>query len=72
VPLREVMLAVAGLPDGTTALFMPNPAASASTLTIETTSSTPPGLYELTISGTDGDTTRAATVQLVVHCCSPS
>ncbi|MDQ6655916.1 MAG: hypothetical protein M3Y80_08895, partial [Verrucomicrobiota bacterium] len=49
-----VTLSVTGLPAGATAKFAPNPATSASTLTVSVPSSVAKGTYTLTISGTGG------------------
>ncbi len=65
----EVVLDVAGLPDGATASFTPNPATAESTLTVETTQDTPPNLYTLTITGTSDSIASATTVLLNLHCC---
>lgn len=59
-------LSVAGLPTGATGTFSPNPASGASTLSVTTTTSTPPGSYPLTISGVDAGQTHTANVTLVV------
>ena len=64
-----VTLSVSGLPSSTNASFNPNPATSSSVLTVKTTSSTPPGSFTLTLSGTSGGLTRTATVDLKVHAC---
>jgi len=57
---------VSGLPSGTTATFTPNPASASSTLSVTTTSSTPPGNYTVTITGQSGDLTRTTAVGLTV------
>jgi hypothetical protein len=62
----NVNLSVAGLPSGATGSFAPNPAASGSTLTVQTTSATKPGGYTLAITGTSGNLTHTATVTLQV------
>jgi thermitase len=64
----QVSLAVSGLPTGTSASFGPNPAAagSSSTLTVQTTSSTPAGSYPLTITGTSGSLQHTTAATLVV------
>ena len=60
-----VTLSASGLPSGTTATFAPNPADS-STLTVATSSSTPAGMYSLTIIGTAGGTSHSTSATLVV------
>lgn len=62
----NVQLAASGLPGGATATFSPNPAASASTLTVTTSGSTPVGTYSLTITGSGGGVTHATGVTLQV------
>jgi hypothetical protein len=57
---QSVNVAVSGLPPSATASFAPNPAsvgcsAAASTATITTSTSTPPGIYSLVFTGTNGD-----------------
>src|SRR4029077_9576547 len=44
----NVSLSINNLPTGANGTFSPNPAASASTLTVTTTSATPPGNYVAT------------------------
>jgi len=65
----NVALTVAGLPNGTTAAFSPNPAASpgSSTLTVKTTSPTRRGTYTLRITGTSGSLVHNATATLTVR-----
>jgi len=64
-----VSLSVSGLPSGASSSF--NPASGypsfVSTLTISTSVSTPADTYTLTITGSEGGTTRQTTVQLVVE-----
>ena len=62
-----VTLRFGGLPSNTTASFNPNPTSSSSVLTVQTTTSTLPGAYTLTISGTSSGLTRTTTVVLNVH-----
>ena len=62
----SVNFSVTGLPSGVTPSFSPNPSSTATTLTIPTLASTPPGTYGLTITGTSGALTRTATVNLVL------
>lgn len=59
-------LSVTGLPTGATGTFSPNPASGTSTLSVTTTTSTPPGSYPLTITGTDAGQTHTAGVTLIV------
>jgi len=61
-----VNLSVSGLPTGTTASFDPGQATTVSTLTLLTSSTTPPGTYQLQISGTAGTLARSCTFPLVV------
>ncbi len=65
----NVTLSALGLPLGATVQFDPNPvnAPGTSTMTITTGANTPLGDYTVTIQGTDGTTTRSATVQLTVN-----
>ena len=60
----------AGCPTGSTCTFSPTsvmvPPAANSSLTVQTTSTTPGGTYTLTIRGTDGTLTHTTTVTLVV------
>ena len=62
----SVGLSVNGLPGATTATFSPNPATSSSTLSVQTSRSTPTGTYPLTISGTSGNLTRTTSATLQV------
>ena len=68
----QVTLTVSGLPTGTNGTFSPNPATSASTLSVTTATSTPINSYPLTITGTSGSLTHTATVTLVVSATAPS
>ncbi|MFC5489852.1 hypothetical protein ACFPK6_11555 [Dokdonella soli] len=62
-----VTFSASGVPTGATASFSPNPAtATSSTLTVQTSSSTPAGSYPITITGTGGTLTHTASVTLVV------
>ncbi|MBI4747521.1 MAG: S8 family serine peptidase [Acidobacteria bacterium] len=63
-----VNLSVSGLPANTTANFVPTSitTSGSSTLTINTTASTPTGIFTLTITGTDGVLTHTATYTLTV------
>jgi len=72
----SVTLSVSGLPSGATARFSVNPVAGSgnSTVTINTSSSTPTGSYTLTITGTSTSPslTHSTTVTLVVNSFSVS
>ena len=72
----SVTLSVSGLPSGATARFSVNPVAGSgnSTLTVNTSSSTPTGSYTLTITGTSASPslTHSTTVTLVVNSFSVS
>ena len=59
-----VQLSVSGLPSGTTGSFSPNPATTSSVLTLNVSSSTAPGSYPFTVSGTSGSLTHTATAKL--------
>jgi hypothetical protein len=68
-----INLSVSGLPAGATASFDPSQATTGPdgayvvpTLTMRTSSATPPGTYQLQISGTAGTLTRSCTLPLVV------
>lgn len=70
---QPVSFSCSGLPLGATCSFNPsslNPTAS-STLTISTSSSTPPGTYPVTISGTYGNITRTVDYSLEVTIVPP-
>ncbi|HUA68206.1 MAG TPA: hypothetical protein VMA13_06625, partial [Candidatus Saccharimonadales bacterium] len=64
----DVNFSVSGLPDGANANFSPLSVvgSSNSTLTVTTSSSTPPGIYPLTITATDGSLVQMAAVSLNV------
>lgn len=62
----SVTLSVTGLPNRATANFVPTATTGSSTLTITTASKSPPGTYELTITGASGGQTNETTVTLVV------
>jgi hypothetical protein len=62
----SVAMAVDGLPVGASGTFSPNPATTASTLNVNTTSITPSGSYVLTITGTSGVLSHSTTVTLLV------
>jgi hypothetical protein len=64
-----VELSVSGLPAGATANFSPDNQALAGeerTLSVSTAADTPPGDYELTVSGVSGDLQHGASMTLVV------
>lgn len=63
-----VNLSMSGLPAGATASLNPSSVSGSgnSTLTVSTASTTPPGTYPLTITGTDGTLVHSATVTLIV------
>src|SRR5262249_52687569 len=63
---NQVTLSVSGLPTGASASFAPNPAASTSSMSVTTSSSTPPGTYPLTITGSSGALVHTASATLVV------
>lgn len=66
----SVGLSVSGLPSGATSSFNPSSVSGgsgSSTLTVATSSSTPPGNYTLTITGTSGSTSHTASVTLIVN-----
>jgi subtilisin family serine protease len=73
---QTVSLSASGLPSGATASFSPSSVTSggSSSLTISTSSTTPPGSYPITITGT-GAVTHSATFTLTVTgaggCTSP-
>jgi regulation of enolase protein 1 (concanavalin A-like superfamily) len=64
-----VNLSVSGLPTGATASFNPTSVAGSgsSTLTVSTATTTPAGMYRLTITGTSGTLSHSTTVTLVVN-----
>lgn len=65
---NNVILSVSGLPSSATASFNPGSVSGSgsSALTVMTSSSTPPGIYTLTIMGTSGSLTHTASVTLTV------
>ena len=64
-----VAFSVTGLPSGATASFSPESVATSgsTTLTVATTTATPPGTYALGIRGTSGPRSRTANVTLIVQ-----
>lgn len=65
----SVSFTVAGLPSGATASFTPTSVSGSgsTTMAVNTSSSTPPGTYTLTINATSGTLTHSTQVQLVVQ-----
>lgn len=65
---QAVTLFVSGLPAQTTATFSPNPLLPPGTsdLVVQTTSSTAPGQYALTVTGQGGGLTRTVSLTLLV------
>jgi hypothetical protein len=66
---QSVQLSASGLPAGATAQFSPNPTTptSTATVTFNSTTATPPGSYNVTITGTDTSGVKAtATVGLYI------
>ncbi|MEV0643628.1 M14 family zinc carboxypeptidase [Phytomonospora sp. NPDC050363] len=65
---QPVTLSATGLPAGATAAFSPAQptTGTSSTMTIQTSASTPPGTYPVTIRGA-GTVTRTTTFQLIVN-----
>lgn len=64
-----VTLSLSGLPQGTSASFSPgtvSPTAPASTLTVTTSNSTPPGSYVLILTGTSASLAHSTGIDLVV------
>ena len=68
-----VTLSVSGQPAGTTASFSTNPVlpGGTSTLTIGNTGSAAPGMYTMTISGTDGVDVADSEIQLTIYDTAP-
>jgi uncharacterized membrane protein len=69
-----VNFTVIGLPTGAVPLFNPGSLSSAgtTTLSITTDNTTPPGVYPLTITGSDGTLTRSISVSLEVDAVPPA
>src|SRR6266852_487181 len=69
----SVSLGASGLPSGAAASFSPNPVntSGTSTMSLTTSTATPPGTYTVTISGQSGSLTHTAAVSLVVQAPSP-
>ena len=66
-----VTLSLSGLPSAASGSFNPNPAISASTLSVGTDPSTPAGTYPLTITGTSGSLSHTTSATLVVNAANP-
>jgi hypothetical protein len=66
----NVTLTASGLPSGVTAAFTPNPTTANSTLTLAASSSTTPGQYNVTITGTSGTQTVSTTLALGISAAS--
>ncbi|WP_323746964.1 hypothetical protein [Catenulispora pinisilvae] len=66
---QSVTLSASGLPSGASATFSTNPvtAGGSSTMTVATASSTPPGSYPITVTGTGASATHATTFTLTVN-----
>lgn len=62
-----VALSVVGLPSGVTAEFLPNPATTSSTLTLNVSASAAPGNTTLTVKGTSGALEKTATLNLTIE-----
>jgi pro-kumamolisin-like protein/IPT/TIG domain-containing protein len=63
----NVTLSASGLPSGVTASFSPNPANTASTLTLTANSAATIGTATVTITGTSGSLTNTTTIALTVN-----
>jgi hypothetical protein len=68
-----VALSISGLPAGATATFNPGSivGAGTSSLAISTTVSTPPGVYNMIVTGTSGSLVHTVGVQLIVNPTTP-
>ena len=60
----NVALTISGVPSGATATFNPPTTSGTSTLTIQTSSNSKPGMVTLTITGTNGNLSHSASVAL--------
>lgn len=67
----SVTFSASGLPAGATASFSPTSSTSSSTLSVQTSASTPAGSYTLAITGTSGSLVQSATATLVVGAQAP-
>jgi subtilase family serine protease len=63
----NVSFAASGLPAGVTATFTPNPATTSPQLTLAASSSSPPGTYNYTVTGTSGSITASATGSFTIN-----
>ncbi|MEM2983095.1 MAG: hypothetical protein QXH17_08035 [Candidatus Bathyarchaeia archaeon] len=66
---QQVSLEVSGLPPGSSVSLIPEQGEPpfTSTLLITTSSTTPPGTYMLTVTGTSNDLTRSASIYLTIE-----
>ena len=62
-----VAFTASGLPSGATASFSPNPTTGSTTLAIMTATSTSPGTFPITVTGSSGSLSDTTTVTLVVQ-----
>lgn len=62
----DVALEVSGVPAGCSATFAPNPGTDSAALTISTSSTTPAGIYDLTVSGRSGSLVTSILVAAAV------
>ncbi|MEZ0064512.1 hypothetical protein ABIA32_000500 [Streptacidiphilus sp. MAP12-20] len=71
---QTVTFSASGLPSGATATFNPTSvtAGASSTMTLSTSSSTPPGSYAITVTGTGTSATHTAGYTLTVNGTGPS
>lgn len=63
----SVTLAAAGLPNGVTASFNPASTSGNSTLTLTASNTATAGTYVITVNGTSGTVSAAATINLIVN-----
>ncbi|HEU4413937.1 MAG TPA: hypothetical protein VFT65_04075, partial [Candidatus Angelobacter sp.] len=68
-----VVLSVSGIPAGATGTLTPSSITGAgnSNLAVTTASTTPPGVYNLVVTGTSGAIVHSVTVQLIVNPATP-
>ncbi len=73
-PTGDIALSASGLPSGATASFSPAEigVGSSSTLRVSTTSATPAGTYEITVTGTKGAESRSTKYTLTVTTGGPT
>jgi uncharacterized membrane protein len=69
-----VALSISGVPAGATATFNPGSitGAGTSSLAITTSTTTPPGVYNMTVTGTSGAIVHTVGVQLIVNPANPA